>query len=370
LVIAIPAAVVLGSVRDRLPAMIPELFPDRWTGASIASLGVMALLVACAAVAVHETGHALGGLCAGFRFDWIRVGPLVIHRGFRISRHRGPGVWHGAVRMVPVSSDRLAPRALALVCAGPAASILSGCAVLLLPSKGLAAWSFTFVSVAGGLGDLVPFRTRAAISDGSRIWMLLRQPAQAERWLALLRLGADLANGVSPESLPADHVAKAIAVRDHSVDTVSAHAIAYSAAFWQRKDVEAGRLLETCLEHASLVAPAARTALMSDAAVFQGRRRGRADLAEQWLAEIPATTRPAWLRSRAEAALLQARGDIEGAVKKLDEYEKAIHAFPDPAQREMLLRGIRRWRSELAGAPAAPQAELKGGAAPGSTAAV
>ncbi len=159
---------------------------------------------------------------------------------------------------------------------------------------------------------------------------------------------------VPPESLSADYVAKAIAVRDHSVDNVSAHAIAYSAAFHQHKDVEAGQLLETCLEHASLVAPAVRAALMSDAAVFQGRRRGRPDLAEQWLAGIPATTLLSWLRSRAEAAVFQARGDIEGAVRKLDEYEKAIHALPDEAQREMLLRMLRRWRSEFPGASGAP----------------
>jgi hypothetical protein len=340
--------VSLPSVRQQLQATFPELFPAQWTAARIASLGFLALVVAFAAVAVHEIGHVCGGLCAGFRFKSLRVGPIVVHRGVRISLDQGSRAWlGGAAQMIPVASDRLAARALALVCAGPAASLLSGCAVLLLPSKGLAAWLFALGSVAGGLGDLVPFRTRTAVSDGARIWMLLRNRGQGERWLALMRLGADLADGVPPESLPADYLAKAIAARDQSADAVTAHAVAYSAAFHQHRDVEAGHLLETCLELSSTVAPAAREALMSDAAVFQARRRKRADLAAQWLARMPATSPQSWLRSRAEAAVLEAQGNIEGAVRKLDEYENAIRALPDLTQREVLLRGLRRWRSEL-----------------------
>ena len=66
---------------------------------------------------------------------------------------------------------------------------------------------------------------------------------------------------------------------------------------------------------------------------------------------MPATmSRSLLLRSRAEAAVLEAHGDIEGAARKLDEYEKAIGALPDETQRALLLRGLLRWRSELLGA--------------------
>jgi hypothetical protein len=338
-----------------LRQQFPELVPAHWTVARIASLALMALLVAFAVVSVHETGHVLGGLCAGFRFNSLRIGPLIIHRGFRISLCRQLAAWlGGAAQMIPVSSDRLAARALALVCAGPAASLLSACAVLLLPSRGPALWLFALASAVGGLADLAPFRTRVIVSDGARIWMLLRHRAEGERWLALLRLGADLAAGIPPQSLAADYVSKAIAVEDHSADAVTAHAIAYSVAFHQHRDVEAGHMLETCLRLSSTVAPAVREALMSDAAVFLARRRKRPDLAEQWLAGMPATTPPSWLRSRAEAAVLEARGDIVGAVGKLDECEKAIRAVPDETNREMLLRGLRRWRSEMPGAAEMP----------------
>jgi hypothetical protein len=255
-----------------------------------------------------------------------------------------------------VGTQPVLSRALVLVCAGPAASILSGFAVLFLPARGLATGLFAVVSVIGGLADLVPWRTQAVVSDGARIWMLLKRRAQGERWLALLRLGADLTDGVPPESLPADYLSKAIAVCDHSADTVIAHSIAYSAVFHQHQDVEAGKLLETCLRFSSSVAPAVRAAPMSDAAVFQARKRKRADLAEQWLADMPATTSQLWLwlwlRSRAEAAVLEAHGDVKVTVRKLDECENAICALPSATQREVLLRGLRRWRSELPGAAA------------------
>ena len=56
--------------------------------------------------------------------------------------------------------------------------------------------------------------------------------------------------------------------------------------------------------------PALREALKSDAAVYQARRRKRADLADQWLAEIPAGFRlddPAAEAERSRARRQQAK---------------------------------------------------------------
>jgi hypothetical protein len=86
---------------------------------------------------------------------------------------------------------------------------------------------------------------------------------------------------------------------------------------------------------------------MSDAAVFQARRRRRADLAEKWLADIPITTPSPWLRTRAEAGILEAKGDVDGALAKLAQGEAAIATVPNMGQRDMLLQLLQRWRSEL-----------------------
>jgi hypothetical protein len=235
-----------------------------------------------------------------------------------------------------------------MVLGGPVANILSALVVLLLPFP-ITVFSGLFIacSVANGVNDLLPFESRLGVSDGRRIWMLLRQRERGERWLALLRLGGELDDGVLPESLSADFLAKAIAVQDASADTVTANAIAYFAAFHQHKESAAGHRLETCLAYSGHATPVLREALMSDAAVFQGRRRKRTDLADQWLAEIPIKTQYPWFRSRAEAAILEANGDVDGAVEKLAEIEAAILALPKNARRDTSLRLLDRWKSEL-----------------------
>jgi len=165
-----------------------------------------------------------------------------------------------------------------------------------------------------------------------------------------MKLGAELSDGVPPECLSRGFLAPAIAIRDNSPDTVAGHAFAHAAAFWQNKDDEAAQFLETCLQYSAHASAATREALMSAAAVFLARKRKRADLAEQWLDALPQVTQVPWLHIRAEAGILEARGDVQGAIGKLDEVEKEILAVPNSVQREVSLRFVRRWQSELRGA--------------------
>ena len=59
------------------------------------------------------------------------------------------------------------------------------------------------------------------------------------------------------------------------------------------------------------------------------------------------------LRPRVEAAILEAKGDIEGALKKLDAVEKLVLAAPNKAQREISHRFLLKWKSELLPQPVA-----------------
>ncbi|HET9165005.1 MAG TPA: hypothetical protein VFP11_03330, partial [Candidatus Angelobacter sp.] len=63
-----------------------------------------------------------------------------------------------------------------------------------------------------------------------------------------------------------------------------------------------------------------------------------------------------WMCLRCEAAILEARGDLPGALMKLDEMEKLVQANPNQALREITLRNLRRWKSELQAATAQNQA--------------
>ena len=331
-------------------ANFSQMSAGPWTATAVVLAGVSVVGIATAVIAIHELGHVLVGIWAGFRIRSMRVGPLQIDRAFRISRYRGPGAWvRGEVIMDPVKTDKLIPRAVAMVFAGPGANLLSGCAVILLPfPHGLFSGLFICSSIVAGLVELlVPYRSRSVVFDGARILMLLRDRQRGERWLALMKLGAELRDGAQPESLSAEFLTRAVVVSDDSAETVAAHAIAYLAAFHQHRDTVAAQSLETCLRHSSSAAPALREALKSDASVFQARRRKRVDLAEQWLGDIRDTPGFPWLPTKAEAAIREAKDDLEGALDKLEEVERAILAVPNETQREISLRFLRRWKSEL-----------------------
>ena len=300
------------------------------------------------AVLIHELGHILGGILVGFRFNSLRVSRIQIDRPFKLSLYRGKSAGaSGWARMFPTKTDYLAWRALVMISAGPAANLLTVSVLLLFPARGLLlAWFFT-LSLMLGLINLLPFRSGAYHSDGSRILMLLSNRARGERWVAMLKLSAELREGVMPEAMSPKYLAKAVALRDKSSDTVAAHVLAYSNAFYLGKDDEAAAMLEVCLQYANCASPLLRASLMSDAAVFQARRRRSLILAQQWLAATTESREIPWLKTRAEAAILEAQGKIPAALEKLEEAEKMMRASTNEVLREMSLRFLGRWQAEL-----------------------
>ena len=184
-------------------------------------------------------------------------------------------------------------------------------------------------------------------SDGKRILSILRNDQRTERLLSLLQLAAELKDGVELEDLSPDFLAKVIAFKDDSPDTVVAFALAYSVAWYSKSADEAGQLLETCLEYSAFGSPDLREALKDDAAVFQARKRKNINLAEQWQAEITEKPHEPWRKPRVEAAILEAKGDFEGALNKLEETHTAMLTIVSPFQRNVSVRLLERWRAEL-----------------------
>ena len=338
------------SLRRCILEVHAEFFPYGVTPARALSVALSFLASLVLAIVIHETGHLLAGLCAGFRFSQLRAGPLQIDRPFHVSFRRSQGIGYaGWVSMFPARRDALLLRAALLVLGGPLVNLACAAALLFLPGKGFFLWSFLLVSLALGVRELLPIRRRIAVPDGRRLWLMLRDPPWSRRWLALMKLGAELRSGTLPEALSPEYLADATAHRDESSDTVTAHALAYSAAFHQHRDADAARFLETSLQFSAWASPPQREALLSDAGLFQARRRKRVDLAEQWLDAMPQPPRSRWLRTRLAAGILEARGDTAGALAKLDELEKDLREVPDRAVGRMFLRLVDRWRSELRG---------------------
>lgn len=327
----------------------PVLVPFRdWADQIGFKIVVVVPLLSFLVIIVHELGHLILGLCVGFRLSSIRFGPVQISPPFRVSwqRERRSGS-AGLVRMLPVQTENLRARAIIFILGGAGANILAGWLTLYAASGMVLFKTFAALSIVIGGANLLPFTNRTHYSDGKRILMLLRNRKQGERWLAVLRLADDLYNGIDPENLSPEFLARVTAFTDDTPDTVSAFAIAFTAA-WYRSDAgEAARLLETCLKYSGFSAPMMRQVLQCDAAVFQARKRKRAAVARQWLDDVPENSLMPGLRLRGEAAILEAEGDIPGALHKLDEYEKTVLTLNDRYQRIVSLRFLQRWRNEL-----------------------
>jgi hypothetical protein len=337
----------IGSIRSWMFAHLNRMSPGLPLGPRVILIAGVFLLCGAISVTIHELGHVLAGLAAGFRFESLVVGPFRLDRSFRISLHGIPVAFRaGWADLYPAGRALPQLRLMTMVLAGPAANFLTASAVFLSPLFAMP-YSLVFVgvSVLEGLLDLMPYRSQTSPSDGWVVGKALTNRPWAERCLALMQLRAENARAVMPESFSADALAAAVAYKDDSEDTIYAHAFAYSAAFHQHNDSEAGAALEACLRYSAYAPTALRQALISDAAVFQGRRRRQPDLARQWLSTLPSSLNT-WLRWRAEAALCEAQQDYAGALTKLEMCEKAIQGWPSPA-RESVMRTVARWQSEL-----------------------
>ena len=333
----------LGVLREYLIGMVAWI-----EGAGIVRFSLAVILMLFATVAIHEAGHAIVGWLVGFRVHSIRIWRLQLELPLKLSIFRGPmGGAGGWAICTPETTDRLALRASLMFFAGPAANLLSALIAYGLPrSGGVLLAVFLVWSLTIGAVNLLPLRTGPMFSDGYRILMLLFDRARGERLLALLTLSKDLMDGVGPESLSPEFIRIATAVKDESSDTVSAHMLAYSAAFRQYRCEDAADHLEISLRHSSRTSKPYQAALMADAAVFNGRCRKDAVAAEAWLNAIPAKTAIPWHRQWAEAGVLHARGERAALMAKLDAIERAIREHPGPYQK-VAVNAVEFWRNEV-----------------------
>jgi hypothetical protein len=334
---------------DAMPQWFSSTLPGWPIGVRVAAGAAGAAAAIAVTFLIHELGHLVTGLCLGFRFHAIRIGRVQLNYPFRFSWVRPVGRGAAAmVSMFPVGFARLRPRALGMLAAGPAANLVTALAIALLPfDKGWFSGLLGLCSGCIGAINLIPFQRGTFKSDGCRIVTLVRHPQEGRRWLAILALNAELADGVAPESLSPHFLSAAAAVGDDSFDTLAGHLLVYLNRFYRRDDAGAADALETCLEQAGRMPEPIRESLICEAAVFQGRRRGRADLAELWLADIPPEPTFPGIRLQAEAAILEARGDRAGARQLVEQVEALVADRANLPARELSLRLLQRWRNEL-----------------------
>lgn len=177
-----------------------------------------------AGIALHELGHILGGLRAGFRFVLYTVGPFRIAReagGVRVGLNRSINLAGGVALMVPPSGIAT-PRELAwFIAGGPIGSFLaaalSGLATALLPgASGLFAFFLVGAGMNAGLGlaTIIPSHFGGLDSDGRQLLDLGRGGRRGELKLLLRAVTTASLLGTRPRDLDAARLERLVALAE------------------------------------------------------------------------------------------------------------------------------------------------------------
>jgi hypothetical protein len=301
------------------------------------------------AVVVHELGHLVAGWVVGSRLVFIRFGPIEISPPFRVSLN--PKRWpiHGRILMTRPGKKAVRFRTAIRLAGGSIANLLCCWGAVPLVRSGSVFFSWlALVSIYFAISSLVPFSMSGISSDGARIVSLLKSRTALRRDLALEAVVTDWKSGVAPEDFRPELVAALTRFRDNSPMTAAAYTLAYARAYYVCSADEAAQLLETALQYSGFVSPQFREALFCDAGIFQARKRKRVDLARVWLGEVSEKPAVHDHRLRVDASILEAQGDYQAALVKVDEIEAGMRKNRmESPQLATALRLLERWRSEL-----------------------
>jgi hypothetical protein len=303
-------------------------------------------------VLVHELGHLVGGLLIGFRFNYIRIGPLRIERSGKFNwRWSWRFLGGGATSALPVSRSALRWRLFLFVAAGPAASLACALYVFkIMPrnnSMGAAVGlGFVVISTLMGFTNLLPLQRKGTMLDGLKLWILLFSKRRRERLIFLLTFVADAKKGDLKSFMEDGALEQSSLIKDASSEEVVANWLAYAKATAQKDYGLAAACLERCLVASSTTTQDLREVLIIEAAKYQALRRGRPDLAREWLAlEDSRRARPG--RFVAEALILYRENQFDGALAKVEEALASIETEAQGTVRSTQEQSLRNLREAL-----------------------
>jgi tetratricopeptide (TPR) repeat protein len=309
-------------------------------------------------VAVHELGHLAAGRLAGFKFQWMSIGPLrFAWNAGRLILNLQKANWQGGfTAMLPPTDFNSRRRWLFMVLGGAVANFVFAVALELavrispgLLTGGIASLHhLAMFSGAVALFSLVPYKYSTLVPDGSRILMLICNGAKARRWFALVRLQQALAAGQRYRDWDPDTVRVAASLPDKSPDDIGGTALAYVYESDRNNVERAGQYLEHLLDCAQPI-PLLRRTFISEACFFQAWCRRDLQRARLWW-ERGCKTRnklPAHARLREEAGLLFVEGKYSEAMQKIDESLQEIRKMLQSPQRLVLEQNWLEWKDDL-----------------------
>jgi hypothetical protein len=293
------------------------------------------LVLGFVTTAVHEAGHLVASWLVGFQFHAVRVGPIHISQqqgNIRLEWIKGAPLSEGFVWTQPHDDRHLRLRQAVVVAGGPAANLLlAGVTIGLIrlfpleeppPSPDFSPLNLTWIlkylcllSIVWAVLSLLPDRRDQQLSDGSRLGILLRGGAEAERYFALTALTRRADSGEPARDWPVHLVEKAIALPDGRPEAIAGLLYAYYWAFALSDLVAARQFLNLALSVTGTAPAAAKAQVFLEAAYFSARFCGDPMAARDFLEQAGTEDQEsADVRSRAEAAVRLAEREGEAAV--------------------------------------------------------
>lgn len=331
------AALALGlALRFFGPAWAQVFFRSSGAGAASGLVALLAALVA--AIALHEAGHLAAALMLDFDVLGGSLGPLrLIGLHGRWTLQFSGSFFSGSVIAIPRRNDATwRIRMLAVVAAGPAATLLSGAATAALflclgvpdspPARflrALAGVSF-FIFVLGLLPNASASRTK---NDARLFYSLFCNTAEAREILLYHLLTQLQIAGFRPRDYPRQFIFKlAQASGRPEMCLVCAQAIAAwaldcgdaaTADAWDKRALDLSEFCDIKQQNSALA-----TSACFDLILRRDLRAARGKLVDVQLNLLS----PAWFRHRGKAAYWLASSNI---LESLAEISRARYAFPN-----------------------------------------
>lgn len=283
--------------------------------------GLLLIPALYAAITIHEVGHLLAAVLVGFAIGTLGIGGFVVSKcsgrwRFSFDRRRALA---GYFRPLTKATDFDVRRFALMVAGGPVASILLSAACIALWTRvgdGRWSWLGTFVWVAFFLVvmSLVPFSTGLTRSDGARLLQLLRDADAPRRWMALIALQTEEANGVRPSRWDPALVREILQMNESAPEYPFCQLMAYYRCLDTGSEEQALVHLESALSRSKSCGNVFRHALFLEAASASALLRKQAKQARAWRDRAHKLSKPK-LPSVCEAGIAMCEGRYEEAVR-------------------------------------------------------
>ena len=309
--------------------------PIGWTGGIFLTVIILPLSYFLA-VLVHELGHTLVGMAQGLRFFMISVGPFGLRRGADDAINPyvvwGKSSIGGMSVTLPLDdSPKIKGKFVALLLAGPLASLIAGISMLLLSLAMLETatlqekWVWIFFLIFGllsifiGVGTILPLPSGGIFrTDGGRALRLLRKGPAAEEEVATLKIIGWTLAGKPYRDIPQEWINN---LPDGKGINPNIALIRYAHSLDTRALEEAKVYLQILTEQWEEYPVAFRGQVALEVAYGAAALHHDLDSARRFWAEASEAikTTYVWSTIRARAAILYREGDEDGYHAILDE---------------------------------------------------